>query len=154
MPAVAYLLGWDWKRAAQLRLRAFTGALAFGAALGGAALAAGNVLPGALGAPEWERVRPTDNAAAPSSPEGKTAVVMRDWWRRQPVGRGDLVYLETGDLPPERAAFAGITVATRCESLKSTTDAPCHALRNGTPQPGFMSAAPPAAAGSSHAAAG
>lgn len=109
LPAAAYLLGWDRKRAAQLRPRALLGALARGAALGGAAVAAVNVLPGALGSPEWDRVRPADNAAAPSFPEGKTAIVMRDWWRRHPVGRGDLVYLEAADLPPERAAFAGIS---------------------------------------------
>ena len=68
-----------------------------------------SVLPGALGAPGWERVRPEDNAAAPGSPKGKAAIVVRDWWARHPVGRGDLVYLEAEDLPPERAAFAGIS---------------------------------------------
>ena len=72
-------------------------------------MAAVNALPKALGAPAWERVRPADNAAAPSFPEGKTAIVMLDWWRRHPVGHGDLVYLEAEDLPPERATFAGIS---------------------------------------------
>jgi hypothetical protein len=108
LPAAAYLLGWDRARAARLRPRAFLGALALGAALCGTALAAVDMLPGALGAPEWMRVRPTDNAAAPNFPQGKTAIVMRDWWKRHPVGRGDLVHLEAADLPPERAAFAGI----------------------------------------------
>lgn len=109
LPAAAYLLGWDRARAARARPRALLGALALGAVLHVAGLAAVRVLPGALGAPEWERVRPADNAAAPSFPEGKTAIVMRDWWTRHPVGRGDLVYLEAEDLPPERAAFAGIS---------------------------------------------
>ncbi|MBD0273558.1 MAG: hypothetical protein ICV73_16720 [Acetobacteraceae bacterium] len=109
LPAAAYLLGWDRARAARLRPRAFLGALALCAVLGGAALAAVNVLSGALGAPAWERVRPADNAAALGFPEGGLAIVVREWWVRHPVGRGDLVYFDAADLPSERAAFAGIS---------------------------------------------
>lgn len=109
LPAAGYLLGWDRARAARMRPRAFLGALALGAVLHQTAVVAVRVLPGALGAPDWERVRPADNAAAPSFPEGRAAIVVRDWWARHPVGRGDLVYLEAEDLPPERVAFAGIS---------------------------------------------
>jgi hypothetical protein len=108
VPATAYLLGWDGAPAARLRPAVMLGAVVLGAAFHATAGLAVRGLEAALDPPRWVFVQPADEAAAPSFPEGKRAVVVLDWWRRHPVGRGDLVYLEAEDLPPGRATFAGI----------------------------------------------
>lgn len=75
LPAAAYLFGWDRARASRLRARGYLGLVGLCVVLHWTALVAVRVLPGALGALEWDRVRPADNAAAPSFPEGERALL-------------------------------------------------------------------------------